>query len=230
MKNIKQLIVKFQNEINFAEISMFRGAVNALVGQERSVLFHNHIDKGFRYSYPLIQYKRINKKAAIVCIDEGTEAIGEFFNSDLKIITLGNKSIDFVLEEITADSFLVQTWQSDFKYKLRNWIPFNSENYKSYLGIDGLSDRICLMERVLTGNILSFLKGIGIFVEDKVKCKITSIENQRIIHYKGVRLMSFDINFSSNVSLPDSIGLGKGVSIGYGVISRKKDKSNSTNG
>lgn len=33
-------------------------------------------------------------------------------------------------------------------------------------------------------------------------------------------MMGFDIRFKSNVSLPDYIGLGKGVSIGFGMIKR----------
>lgn len=35
--------------------------------------------------------------------------------------------------------------------------------------------------------------------------------------------MGFDIRFKSNVSLPDYIGLGKGVSIGFGMIKDYKN-------
>jgi hypothetical protein len=36
----------------------------------------------------------------------------------------------------------------------------------------------------------------------------------------------FDAEFLTNVSIPDYAGLGKGVSVGYGVTVRKKEKEN----
>ena len=43
--------------------------------------------------------------------------------------------------------------------------------------------------------------------------------------YKNVKLMMFDAEFSSNVSIPDYTGLGKGVSIGYGTtVAMKKQR------
>jgi hypothetical protein len=79
MNYTKTLIVFFKNDIKPFEIPKFRGAIiNSL--EENNILFHNHLENSnFRYSYPLIQYKCINKSAAIVCVGNGTEAIGNFF-------------------------------------------------------------------------------------------------------------------------------------------------------
>lgn len=57
MKKIKILCVRFRNELRPFEIEMFRGAVLDKLQETASVLFHNHVGDGFRYSYPLIQYK-----------------------------------------------------------------------------------------------------------------------------------------------------------------------------
>lgn len=50
------------------EVKLFRAAaIHAL--QNAEVLFHNHLDgEKLRFGYPLIQYKRIRRKAAIVCV------------------------------------------------------------------------------------------------------------------------------------------------------------------
>ena len=80
MKKIKILCVRFQNELRPDEIEMFRGAVLSKLQQSTSILFHNHLGNGYRYSYPLIQYKCLDKKAAIVCLEEGTEVIGELIS------------------------------------------------------------------------------------------------------------------------------------------------------
>lgn len=75
MKKVKILRIQFHEELKNNEIELFRGAVLSKL-QNASVLFHNHIADNFRYAYPLIQYKRIAKRASIVCLEEGTDVIG----------------------------------------------------------------------------------------------------------------------------------------------------------
>lgn len=71
---------------------------------------------------------------------------------------------------------------------------------------------------MVIGNILSFAKGMGIYFKDRITCKILEIEEPYWVIYKGVRMMAFNICFKSNLSLPDNIGLGKGVSLGNGLL------------
>jgi len=54
--------------------------------------------------------------------------------------------------------------------------------------------------------------------------KITQLDEPRTQYYKGVRLLSFDAEFKTNVSLPDYIGLGKGVSLGMGTITNMNNQ------
>lgn len=225
MNNIRTLIIFFDNELASREITLFRGAVNAALEEGHSMLFHNHTEDGLRYAYPLIQYKRINKRAAIVCIEDGTEAVGEYFNSEMHPLVIGERTVDFTIKSVKSGNTLVQLWQNTFKYHVRNWLPFNSSNYKAYSDLESIADKAALLERILIGNILSFLKGVGIFVEERIVCHIISINEPRAIHYKGVKLMSFDIDFMSNISLPPLIGLGKGSSVGFGMITKRNNKT-----
>ena len=76
MENTNILIIKFRDYISDDEVYFFRSAIIQKLENKSEVLFHNHLDKDkYRYSYPLIQYKKIKQKAAIVCIDKGTEAV-----------------------------------------------------------------------------------------------------------------------------------------------------------
>lgn len=79
MKKIRILQIVFDTEIKGQQISALRGAIVGKIGSE-SILFHNHTYEGFRYSYPFIQYKRLNKKAAIVCVEQGVDEIYKLFN------------------------------------------------------------------------------------------------------------------------------------------------------
>lgn len=219
MKYLRLLTITFNNEILPYEVPLFRGAVNAALEEKHSMLFHNHTEEGLRYSYPLIQYKRIGKKAAIVCLEEGTEAIGEFFKSEKLLLPLGNKTIDLVIDKVSAKEIPIEVIDKTYKYKILNWLPFNAKNYKQYQELEGISEKVSFMERMLVGNILSFMKGIGVHVDERILCSIIDCKTNKPIYYKGVKLMSFDVSFKTNTSLPPFIGLGKGASVGYGTIS-----------
>lgn len=214
------LLLRFSNPIYTSEIPMFRGAIVKAVEQSGIDLFHNHTDEGLIYRYPLIQYKRIHQKAAIVCIGEGTEAIGQFFSSCNFNVNIGDRHVELEVESIKANKTLVQVWDSMFCYTIRKWLPFNKENYEQYLKLESLAEKYAMLERLLIGNILSFAKGVGIQFDKQVECKITEVSDPFSIMHKGVKLMGFDVSFKTNVSLPDFIGLGKGVSVGKGMVKR----------
>ena len=66
-KYIRTLTVFYDTEISDKEIPLFRGAVLKSLGDSANVLYHNHTgEETFRYSYPLIQYKRLNRKALVI--------------------------------------------------------------------------------------------------------------------------------------------------------------------
>ncbi len=68
---INTIVISFSNPLDNHQIPQFRGAINTALGENANLFFHNHTEDGFRYSYPLVQYKRIRQKAAIVCIKDG---------------------------------------------------------------------------------------------------------------------------------------------------------------
>lgn len=223
MNNVKTLIIRFANEIRQQDLRFFRGAVIAAVGQSDSTLFHNHDGEGFRYRYPLIQYKRIHKKAAIVCVGEGCDEIGAFFSRSDFRLQLGNQAEQlFEIEMVTPHRTVVQTWNDGFVYYINNWLPLNKENYQSYQQLEGIADRAQMLERILTGNILSACKGFGITIEGHIENKILQLDAPHPSIYKGVSWTNFDAVVRSNVSLPDYIGLGKGASLGHGIITSRK--------
>lgn len=78
MKNVSSLDILFNASMRHSELPLFCGAVIKALPHD-SVLFHNHLGIGLRYGYPLIQYKTIKGKAAIVCVGKGTESVWDFF-------------------------------------------------------------------------------------------------------------------------------------------------------
>ena len=129
--SVQIFLVRFNNEISFREIPLLRGAILNVLGEEAGLLFHNHTgDHSYRYKYPLIQYKRIRGKAAVFCIGEGVETIGQFLSLQDFMLSLGDRSVKLEIEAVFPKRSLVQIWDSTFKYKVRKWLPLNSENYQ----------------------------------------------------------------------------------------------------
>jgi hypothetical protein len=221
-KKTKILLVSFKNEIKQCEIPLFRGAIVKLLEKE-NVLFHNHTDSGLRYAYPLVQYKRMNNKAALVCVEQGIESVGNIFALSGHITTLGTREVLLDIDYTREIQLVIQLSDANFRYSLQGWLPFNGKNHEAFKHITGLKERLAFMENILTGNILSFAKGINIHFKRQVSVSITNFESIGTMHLKAVNFAAYDIIFETNVSIPDYVGLGKGVSQGFGLVMRVVD-------
>lgn len=219
MYKIPTIVIQFNNEIEPQAIPFFRGAVIASL-EKKDILFHNHDEDKLRYSYPLVQYKRIHKKAAVMGVGKGIEAVSQLLSAGDFHYQIGNEKVDMQIQAVNAyDNEIILTENADNRYRIQNWLPLNSDNYKQYQETDKIVDRIQILERILVGNILSFLKGVGIHLEERLDICITDIKGQRAVEYKKVKLMGFDIEFKTNITFPQYIGIGKNASVGCGVIS-----------
>lgn len=227
-KQIRLLQVIFNLKINFSEIPFFRGAIIKTT-QGKNNLFHNHSPEGNIYRYPKIQYKVMNDNASLLCIEEGIEGIQDFFsNTDWKL-QIENEKKEIKVENIKVHQHRVAVWDSWFDYKIYNWLPLNQDNYIKFKALEELTGRISFLEKIMLANILSFLQGIGLYVDEKIEVKIKSIQSERLMNYKEQQMQAFTMTFRTNVSLPNSIGLGKGSSVGFGVLKEVITKNQITN-
>lgn len=218
IKKLRTLLVTFDNTISSRQTSAFRGAVIEKVGREHQ-LFHNHLETGFNYQYPLIQYKSIHRRPAFFCVGPGVDEIHHFFGLRNWSVEVHGEKLDLQIHKLDLNTFNLNVWDKTFAYSIRDWLALNAENYKRFQDTPGLADRIRLMEKLLVGNILSFAKGVDWHIQDEVRVQIDELKNQKMIRYKGVPLMAFDVSFRSNVFLPNYVGLGKSASHGFGVVS-----------
>lgn len=233
MKYIRTLTILTDAEIRQNEIPLFRGAVIHSLGEHPNVYFHNHLDDDkFRYAYPLIQYKRLEGKAAIVCVEDGVDIIGQFLTEVDGTLTIGDRQITYNTGRIQPARILVQTWEEMFNYHISRWLPLNSQNYQRYKDIEGVVEKVSFLENILKANLLSMLKGLDIHLEQQLLLKITNIGDSYLFYNKGVKMMAFNADFKCNLSIPNNIGIGKNASIGCGIVHqlrKDKDINNNTN-
>jgi hypothetical protein len=218
MEKLKLLRVQFDTNLYPSEIPAFRGAIATKVGKEHD-LFHNHLsDTEYAYRYPLIQYKCIGKQPAILCLGEGVEEIHKFFEKRNWDILIGERAIAMKIAKLDLNQFTMNVWDKTFSYHIHHYIALNQEAYKEYQTFAGLGDRISYLERKLITHILIFLEGIGVIADKTITVKITDMPDPKPVRYKQQKLMGFDLDFCTNVFLPNHIGLGGKVAVGFGTV------------
>lgn len=210
-------MVLFDLPIMNEELSQFRGAVIETTKRNND-LYHNHTEEGVIYRYPAIQYKKIAGKAALICFEKGTEAIHEFFSNTDWTMRIGQRQVEVRVQEVKARQFNVGVWENRFDYNLLNWMPLNQDNYKRYHAAESYAEKMAILESILLGNLLTFCEGMGFHPEKEVKAAITHIKGDKIANYRGQIMQTFDLSFWSNLSVPDFAGLGKGTSVGFGLV------------
>jgi len=217
---IRTLLVTFRHNGPQLPIGAFRGGIVEKVGRQHT-LFHNHDDAGGSlYRYPLIQYKRVDGQPVILCLGTGVEEIHRLFlRSDWTVDILGQPvrlQVDR-LDLRTHNLRLSPRWQT---YRLSNWQGLNRENRMRFHAARNAYEQKAMLERILTANMLAFAKGIGWQVEGRVLAEVPEPPLLKTRQFKGIDIDVFDLELRTNMVLPEAVGLGKAVSIGYGVLER----------
>lgn len=226
MKKTKTLFVQFNDSLATWQVPAFRGAVIKKVGREHALFHQHHPDTGYIYQYPLIQYKSVQQKPTLLCIGEGVDEIHKFFGLRNWDLTIAGETHKLKIHRLDMNNITINVWEKSFCYRIQNWLALNEENYKRYKAIVSLAEKVQLLERLLTGNILSFAKGIEWRVEKPVKVELQELKGEKVIRYKGVPLVAFDVLFRCNVFLPNYLGLGKSASHGFGIIRQYRQPGN----
>jgi hypothetical protein len=181
----------------------------------------------FLYRYPLIQYKRLYGKAAIICLGDAVNEIHRLFEDSDFEIEIGNKKIPLKINRLNLNEYDLEVYQGEkqnYTYSLQNWLALNHENYQEYQNTSSLRKRIELLERILSSHLLNFAKGVGWNVEERFELEIQDLQPHYTMSYKTTKLSAFSLTFQTNLFLPNYIGLGKGSSRGFGMIKFLKNK------
>jgi hypothetical protein len=176
--------------------------------------FHHHSERS--YHYPLIQYKRFNGELMVVGLQDYANVL---MNKLASIDTVSTAQGTF---DVNSKEIEMQTWpvcsRTCFYEFVTPWIPLNEKNYAAFKIMEKDQQKVFL-EKILVGNTLSCLKGLGIFVTYHINSQITMFR-PLCVKAHGNPFEAFKARFCLNVDLPDFIGLGKSVSKGFGTIRR----------
>ncbi len=218
MKNQRYLSIVFDTIIKPHEIPAFRGAIAQKVGFDKDV-FHNHRSDGsFYYRYPLIQYKQFGRHPGIICLDHSIDEIHHLFSKNKNTISISGRNIELKVKELTLKTLELELTKNPIEYKVSRWMALSQKNHGIFSQKNTIEDKIDMLERILSGNILSFAKGIEWWLAERFNLEILEVINENWVRNKNTKVKTFDLIFHTNITLPPFIGLGKGASRGFGVI------------
>ncbi|MGB4847026.1 MAG: CRISPR-associated endonuclease Cas6 [Saprospiraceae bacterium] len=81
-----------------------------------------------------------------------------------------------------------------------------------------MDEKVKSLEKILVSNIIEFAQGMNwqISKNKSLRVRLHDIHHVNKVKLYGKTVLSFDVTYASNVSLPDHLSLGRGKSVGYG--------------
>ena len=218
MKPIQLTTIQFPEvRLQTRDAHKLRGYFGNLF-KEHSPLLHNHYQNGeFRQSYPLVQYKVLAGVPTLMAIEEGAELMIRLF-MQIKQLKIGDQNFEIHNKNISSRKAEIGYVDELKTYTFQTlWLALNQENYRKYCASDP-TGRSTMLNRILTGHVLSFYKHVEHFLEPNQRLLVKANVEEKSTHFKDQKMIAFRGSFLINALLPNDIGIGKAVSRGFGTI------------
>ena len=168
------------------------------------------------FLYPRVQVKILNEQIYLVGIKDGADPILEM-TKELEILNFGN--ITFNISDIDIEESINQFKHVDqlLRYRFVSpWVALSKNTQKRYKFLKN-KDRITFLNRLLGQNIVFLAREMGVELNEKVytKLKLDSLFPKPVYENNWG---SFSGEFQTNFVLPNYIGVGNGITRGYGAI------------
>ena len=168
------------------------------------------------FLYPRVQVKILNEQIYLVGINEGVDSL---LSLREKFDTLDFGNITFQVNDVNVDeqSDILVPSNRPVRYTfISPWVALNSVTNKRYKDLNN-SGRIKYLSQLLTNNILFLGKEMGITIDTKVYTWLSL--SSLFPKPEGEKNWgSFSGGFKTNFILPNYIGLGNGITRGFGTI------------
>lgn len=182
---------------------------------------HHHLEgTQYLYTYPKVQYMVLEGTPSILGVDEGADVVLEISDS-LDDLIFGRNSYHVEQKVIYQREVDIKPDRmTQYKF-ISPWLGLNSKNYQQYNELREWKDKKFFLNKILTGNILSMCKGLGIIVNRPLD--VHTHLDKEWVKFKGMEVLGFTGEFRVNFMIPNFFGLGKGVSQGFGTVTEVKD-------
>ena len=224
-KDISMLHATFDLPLYPRQIPQFRGALTAQAGWEKDQL-HNHNGKDkFHYRYPLIHYRVVKGKAAVVGIGEGAETLRRTL-LEVRDIQMNGKKIPLRIEHLSEEITTFKMLTEPKEYRLMDWLPLNQENYQTWKSTERLHQQVAFLDKMLVGQIITLCNGINWRLPNQLYAYVTEIHKTKKVKVHQQEQVAFNVSFKTNIDIPSALAIGRAVAFGYGTLYPFREKTN----
>ena len=169
-----------------------------------------------KFLYPRVQVKILNEQIYLVGIKDGADPVLEMIK-EIELLNFGNitfKILDKDVEE-SIDQFKHVDQLLRYRF-VSPWIALSKNTQNRYKFLKN-KDRIAFLNRLLGQNIVFLAREMGVELNEKVytKLRLDSLFPKPVYENNWG---SFSGEFQTNFILPNYIGVGNGITRGYGAI------------
>ena len=161
----------------------------------------------------------------LLCVENGVEEAHHFFSQPEWGLRVGSRDLPMRIHRLKVEQYTLAVFEQPFTYRIHKWQALNTDNYAVYKSLDRLADRYHFLEKTLLNHLLAFAHGVDWEPDRQIDLRLTELINQEWISHKDVKKLCFSVEFTCTASLPDFVGLGKGASVGFGVVRRQTHRT-----
>ncbi len=178
-------------------------------------LLHQHGEHGLIYRSPRVIYAVDNDGPLIIAVEEGAEELMKVRLLS-RAVRMGNTDRTIIDTTLKVSQVTLGQSAERIQYRFRRpWLALNQENHRRYESMPA-TDRMEFLNRQLCNNCLALAKSFGVRIAERLSAE-SSLREVTTKH-KGMPMLGFVGEFTINFHIPQSMGLGKSVSKGFGSL------------
>ena len=177
-----------------------------------------YLDGKFRnkYLYPRVQVKILNEQIYIIGLKEGVDPVLSLVDS-VKSFNFGNITINIEQYDVEENINQFIPTEKLLRYKfITPWVALNKSTAGKYRFLTD-QEKPLFLNRLLGLNLLFLSKELGLDIKSKIYTKIC-IDNLIPEKIDENGWAAFIGEFKTNFIIPSYIGLGNGITRGYGTL------------
>ena len=169
-----------------------------------------------QYLYPRVQVKILNEQIYIVGIKEGINPVVSLIDN-FNSFNFGNITINIEKYDIEKNKDQFNTTEKLLRYKfITPWIALNKSTGGKYRFLTD-QEKPLFLNQLLGKNLLFIAKELGFDIKNKIFTKV-SINNLIPEKIDENGWGAFTGEFKTNFLIPSYIGLGNGITRGFGTL------------
>ena len=177
---------------------------------------HKDSAPGFIHRYPVVQCKQVKNTLMVIGIAQGADLLQEISEGNEEVGSGGTScTISGRDPEIRKEEFGISDKIRTYEF-LTPWLALNQQNAKKFYDLKGKPERDAFMQKILSGHLGTLARSLDydlpapLSCESKVRFRRERIDRENVMVFLGT--------FSTNLRIPDYLGIGLSVSQGFGTI------------